>query len=93
LPLPVLIEIDNSWKVLTKSADGSSLLYDPATQLEQQSELSPSSHSSTYKVMLVADERLSSKEVKFGLSWFAPSIWRQKSQMRDVFIYAIALQI
>ena len=40
LPLPVLIEIDNSWKVLTKSADGSSLLYDPATQLEQQSELS-----------------------------------------------------
>ena len=93
LPLPVLIEIDNSWKVLIKSADGSSLLYDPATQLEQQSELSSNSHSSTYKVMLVADERLSSKEVKFGLSWFAPSIWRQKSQMRDVFFYAIALQI
>ncbi len=36
----VLIEIDNSWKVLTKSADGSSLLHDPATQLDQQSELS-----------------------------------------------------
>ena len=93
LPLPVLIEIDNSWKVLTKSADGSSLLYDPATQLVQQSEQSPNSHSSTYKVMLVADERLNSKEVKFGLNWFAPSIWRQKSQMRDVFFYAIALQI
>ncbi|PMN80460.1 peptidase C39 [Vibrio splendidus] len=93
LPLPVLIEIDNSWKVLTKSADVSSLLYDPTTQLDQQSELSLSSHLSMYKVMLVADERLSNKEVKFGLSWFAPSIWRQKSQMRDVFFYAIALQI
>ncbi|UQV24438.1 type I secretion system permease/ATPase [Vibrio sp. J383] len=93
LPLPVLIEIDNSWKVLTKSADGSSLLYDPTTQLDQQSELSLSSQLSIYKVMLVADERLSNKEVKFGLSWFAPSIWRQKSQMRDVFFYAIALQI
>lgn len=93
LPLPVLIEIDNSWKVLTKSADGSSLLYDPATQLEQQSELSLSSQLSMYKVILVADERLSNKEVKFGLSWFAPSIWRQKSQMHDVFFYAIALQI
>ncbi|PTP84087.1 type I secretion system permease/ATPase [Vibrio splendidus] len=93
LPLPVLIEIDNSWKVLTKSADGSSLLYDPTTQLDQQSELSLSSQLSMYKVMLVADERLSNKEVKFGLSWFAPSIWRQKSQMRDVFFYAIALQI
>ncbi|MFA0410802.1 type I secretion system permease/ATPase [Vibrio splendidus] len=93
LPLPVLIEIDNSWKVLTKSADGSSLLYDPTTQLDQQSELSLSSQLSMYKVILVADERLSNKEVKFGLSWFAPSIWRQKSQMRDVFFYAIALQI
>ncbi|MEZ8783801.1 type I secretion system permease/ATPase [Vibrio splendidus] len=93
LPLPVLIEIDNSWKVLTKSADGSSLLYDPTTQLDQQSELSLSSQLSKYKVILVADERLSNKEVKFGLSWFAPSIWRQKSQMRDVFFYAIALQI
>ena len=93
LPLPVLIEIDNSWKVLTKSADGSSLLYDPTTQLDQQSELSLSSQLSMYKVMLVTDERLSNKEVKFGLSWFAPSIWRQKSQMRDVFFYAIALQI
>lgn len=93
LPLPVLIEIDNSWKVLTKSADGSSLLYDPTTQLDQQSELSLNSQLSIYKVMLVADERLSNKEVKFGLSWFAPSIWRQKSQMRDVFFYAIALQI
>ena len=93
LPLPFLIEIDNSWKVLTKSADGSSLLYDPTTQLDQQSELSLSSQLSMYKVMLVADERLSNKEVKFGLSWFAPSIWRQKSQMRDVFFYAIALQI
>ncbi len=93
LPLPVLIEIDNSWKVLTKSADGSSLLYDPTTQLDQQSELSLSSQLSMYKVMLIADERLSNKEVKFGLSWFAPSIWRQKSQMRDVFFYAIALQI
>ncbi|MFA0544329.1 type I secretion system permease/ATPase, partial [Vibrio sp. 10N.222.52.B7] len=68
LPLPVLIEIDNSWKVLTKSADGSSLLYDPTTQLDQQSELSLSSQLSMYKVMLVADERLSNKEVKFGLS-------------------------
>ncbi|PMO71405.1 peptidase C39 [Vibrio splendidus] len=93
LPLPVLIEIDNSWKVLTKSADSSSLLYDPTTQLDQQSELSLSSQLSMYKVILVADERLSNKEVKFGLSWFAPSIWRQKSQMRDVFFYAIALQI
>lgn len=93
LPLPVLIEIDNSWKVLTKSADGSSLLHDPTTQLDQQSELSLSSQLSMYKVILVADERLSNKEVKFGLSWFAPSIWRQKSQMRDVFFYAITLQI
>ena len=72
LPLPVLIEIDNSWKVLTKSADGSSLLYDPTTQLDQQSELSLSSQLSMYKVMLVADERLSNKEVKFALVGLPP---------------------
>ncbi|WP_375320187.1 type I secretion system permease/ATPase [Aliivibrio logei] len=93
LPLPLLIEIDGGWKVLTKTTDGSSFLYDPATQSEQPKKVSSNNHLSTYKVLLVVDERLSCKEVKFGLSWFTPSIWRQKSQMRDVFFYAIALQI
>ncbi|PQJ84996.1 type I secretion system permease/ATPase [Aliivibrio sifiae] len=93
LPLPLLIEIDSGWKVLTKTTDGSSFLYDPATQSEQPKEVSSNNHLSTYKVILVVDERLSYKEVKFGLSWFTPSIWRQKSQIRDVFFYAIALQI
>ena len=93
LPLPVLIEIDNHWKVITQATDGSCFLYDPTTQSEQRRELHSDNHLLNYKVILVADERLSSKEVKFGLSWFAPSILRQKSQMRDVFFYAIALQI
>lgn len=93
LPLPVLIEIDNHWKVITQATDGSCFLYDPTTQSEQHRELHSDNHLLNYKVILVADERLSSKEVKFGLSWFAPSILRQKSQMRDVFFYAIALQI
>lgn len=93
LPLPVLIEIDNHWKVITQATDSSCLLYDPTTQSEQRRKLHSDNHLLNYKVILVADERLSSKEVKFGLSWFAPSILRQKSQMRDVFFYAIALQI
>ncbi|MBD1566687.1 type I secretion system permease/ATPase [Vibrio sp. S12_S33] len=93
LPLPVLIEIDNHWQVITQATDGSCFLYDPATQSEQHRELHSENHLLNYKVILVADERLSSKEVKFGISWFAPSILRQKSQMRDVFFYAIALQI
>ncbi|MDE1231283.1 type I secretion system permease/ATPase [Vibrio aestuarianus] len=93
LPLPLLIEIDNHWKVITQATDGSCFLYDPTTQSEQRRELHSDNHLLNYKVILVADERLSSKEVKFGLSWFAPSILRQKSQMRDVFFYAIALQI
>ncbi|WP_347361458.1 ABC transporter transmembrane domain-containing protein, partial [Vibrio vulnificus] len=93
LPLPALIENNHGWQVITQVSDGHWTCYDPSTQQLQTKPVSPNPSQRKHKVMLLADEQLSSKEVKFGLSWFAPSILRQKSQLRDVFLYAIALQV
>ncbi|WP_114786216.1 type I secretion system permease/ATPase [Vibrio tetraodonis] len=93
LPLPALIYLDNRWKVITELDQNSWTVFDPKSQAQQKDSLTSYEKSPVYKVMLLADEQLSSKEVKFGLSWFIPSIFRQKSQLRDVFLYAIVLQI
>ncbi|HAS6077390.1 TPA: type I secretion system permease/ATPase [Vibrio vulnificus] len=93
LPLPALIENNHGWQVITQVSDGHWRFYDPSTQQLQTQPVSSNPSQRKHKVMLLADEQLSSKEVKFGLSWFAPSILRQKSQLRDVFLYAIALQV
>ncbi|MDA0117508.1 type I secretion system permease/ATPase [Vibrio sp. T11.5] len=93
LPLPALIEDDHGWRVMTQISEGACTLYDPQTQQLQTQPIATTPSQGEHKVMLLADEQLSSKEVKFGLNWFAPSILRQKSQLRDVFFYAIALQV
>ncbi|WP_347363530.1 cysteine peptidase family C39 domain-containing protein, partial [Vibrio vulnificus] len=82
LPLPALIENNHGWQVITQVSDGHWTCYDPSTQQLQTKPVSPNPSQRKHKVMLLADEQLSSKEVKFGLSWFAPSILRQKSQLR-----------
>lgn len=93
LPLPALIEHDHGWKVITQVSEGHWTFYDPSTQQQHTQSLSLNPPHQEHKVILLADEQLISKEVKFGLSWFTPSILRQKSQLRDVFFYAIALQV
>ncbi|WP_064609936.1 type I secretion system permease/ATPase [Photobacterium sp. J15] len=93
LPLPALVETGKGWKVITDVNDNGWTLYDPTSQAKQEQPLATDNRHLSYKVVLLADEEIDSKEVKFGLSWFAPSILRQKSQLRDVFLYAIALQV
>ncbi|WP_299014863.1 type I secretion system permease/ATPase [uncultured Photobacterium sp.] len=93
LPLPALVETGKSWKVITEVNEDSWTLYDPASQSSREHPLATNNKHLNYRVLLLADNQLSSKDVKFGLGWFTPSILRQKSQLRDVFLYAIALQV
>ncbi|WP_038200616.1 type I secretion system permease/ATPase [Vibrio nigripulchritudo] len=93
LPLPALVEIHQRWMVLTPGETTGWELYDPSTQSTLEPPQATGSDPRTFKVALLADEALNSKDIQFGLNWFVPSILRQKHQLRDVFLYAIVLQI
>ncbi|WP_445153249.1 type I secretion system permease/ATPase [Aeromonas hydrophila] len=43
--------------------------------------------------LLLAQQDLTPAEVKFGLGWFSPAVLRQQKQLRDVFCFAILLQL
>ncbi|MEQ5091685.1 type I secretion system permease/ATPase [Providencia rettgeri] len=93
LSLPVLIEIDNIWKVLLNISNNIWILYDPLSQNNQEYVAASKNPDFSYKVALLAENEIQQKDVKFGLSWFVPSILRQKSQLRDILLYSIVLQI
>ncbi|MDB6370399.1 type I secretion system permease/ATPase [Photorhabdus bodei] len=95
LPLPALIELEQQWWVLIKIENDNVTILDPVTEQTQSLSLSTSTGNkeNVYKILLIADQELTKKHVKFGLSWFYPSIFRQKSQIRDLFLFAIVLQL
>ncbi|MBD1226108.1 type I secretion system permease/ATPase [Xenorhabdus griffiniae] len=98
LPLPALVELDQRWWVLSEIHPDTFTLFDPATEKYEvrallHDEKTSGSQSNQYKVLLVADKSLTRQQVKFGLSWFYPSIFRQKNQLRDIFLFAIVLQL
>lgn len=95
LPLPALIELEQQWWVLIEVKNDNITILDPVTEQTQSLSLSTSTGNkeNVYKILLIADQELTKKHVKFGLSWFYPSIFRQKSQIRDLFLFAIVLQL
>ncbi len=88
--LPALIELDQRWWVLSDVHPDRLTVFDPTTGKHETHHL-PGEYE--YKILLVVDKSLTRQQVKFGLSWFYPSILRQKSQLRDIFLFAIVLQL
>ncbi|CCW31253.1 ABC transporter RTX toxin [Xenorhabdus nematophila F1] len=88
--LPALIELDQRWWVLSDVHPDRLTVFDPTTGKHETHHI-PDEYE--YKILLVVDKSLTRQQVKFGLSWFYPSILRQKSQLRDIFLFAIVLQL
>lgn len=84
LPLPALIEYQGGWKVMIQTDDNGWTAYDPATDSLHTLSFTSAESTAHYKVMLIADESLSVKEVKFGLSWFALPFFAKKPTARCV---------
>ncbi|MDC9613836.1 type I secretion system permease/ATPase [Xenorhabdus khoisanae] len=103
LPLPALIEIDQRWWVLSEIQPDTITVLDPTSGKCEVRTWDQPAHDekvksgkcsvNQYKVLLVADNTLTKQQIKFGLSWFYPSIFRQKNQLRDIFLFAIVLQL
>lgn len=88
LPLPILVCLDGKWNVIEKVEDGYWSRYDPATEQLYQ-EAIPNGKLS---ILLLAEEELQVKDVKFGFHWFLPSILRHIGQFRDVLALSLTLQ-
>ncbi|MDR0219278.1 MAG: type I secretion system permease/ATPase [Enterobacteriaceae bacterium] len=93
LPMPALIELEQRWWVLTAVSAGQLTLLDPVTGKQSLRPFDDPDKTQQFKILLVAEKSLTKKEVKFGLNWFYPAIFRQSKQLRDIFLLAVALQL
>ena len=94
LPLPALIKIDQQWHILTKDKDDQITLVNSFIKNKPTIEaFDTDSTGEIYQVLLFKEKLEPPKRVPFGLAWFIPSILRQKSQLKDIFILAAVVQI
>ncbi|HHQ4843339.1 TPA: type I secretion system permease/ATPase, partial [Aeromonas hydrophila] len=68
-------------------------LFDPASGSSGLQPLPSQAEAAQWHFLLLAQQDLTPAEVKFGLSWFSPAVLRQQKQLRDVFCFAILLQL
>ncbi|HGJ5879136.1 MAG TPA: type I secretion system permease/ATPase [Arsenophonus nasoniae] len=94
IPLPALIEIEGIWWVFTNITQQIIEVINPCSEktLTFPHHNNPNSPIK-FKVLLVAEKKLTAKKIKFGLDWFSPSVLRQNKQLRDIFILASVVQI
>ncbi|WP_412840678.1 type I secretion system permease/ATPase, partial [Aeromonas dhakensis] len=92
LPLPALLKRDDRWYTITAITPAGWQLFDPASGSSLQP-LPSQAEAAQWHFLLLAQQDLTPAEVKFGLGWFSPAVLRQQKQLRDVFCFAILLQL
>ncbi len=93
LPLPALLKRDGRWYTITAITPEGWQLFDPASGSSGLQPLPSQAEAAQWHFLLLAQQDLTPAEVKFGLSWFSPAVLRQQKQLRDVFCFAILLQL
>ncbi|MEM0553457.1 MULTISPECIES: type I secretion system permease/ATPase [Aeromonas] len=93
LPLPALLKQDGRWYTITAITPEGWQLYDPATATSGLQPLPSPAQAAQWHYLLLAQQDLTPTEVKFDLGWFSPAVLRQQKQLRDVFCFAILLQL
>ncbi|MGI2299076.1 type I secretion system permease/ATPase [Candidatus Cardinium hertigii] len=88
IPLPILVCLDGKWSVIEKVEDGYWSRYDPDTDQVYKEPIA----NDTLSVILLAEQEIQIKDVKFGFNWFLPSILRHTRQLRDVLALSLTLQ-
>ncbi|HHQ4495719.1 TPA: type I secretion system permease/ATPase, partial [Aeromonas hydrophila] len=81
------------WYTITAITPEGWQLFDPASGSSRLQPLPSLAEAAQWHFLLLAQQDLTPAEVKFGLSWFSPAVLRQQKQLRDVFCFAILLQL
>lgn len=99
LPLPALLKRDGRWYTITAITAITAItpagwqLFDPASGTSSLQPLPSQAEAAQWHFLLLAQQDLTPAEVKFGLGWFSPAVLRQQKQLRDVFCFAMLLQL
>ncbi|WP_421159358.1 type I secretion system permease/ATPase [Aeromonas dhakensis] len=96
LPLPALLKRDGRWytiTAITAITPAGWQLFDPASGTSSLQPLPSQAEAAQWHFLLLAQQDLTPAEVKFGLGWFSPAVLRQQKQLRDVFCFAMLLQL
>lgn len=92
LPLPALVDINGCWFVLSKDNDDSTILIYPETN--KAIPLNDAiDNNNDITVLLIKEQFEIEQKKKFGIGWFIPSILRQRSQLKNIFILAAVVQL
>ncbi len=88
IPLPALILINQRWHIITQNS--------PFTVITPQGDsVEPWDNSVDvhYSVILIKEQLETEQKRAFGISWFIPSIIRQRFKLKNVFILAAIVQL
>lgn len=95
LPLPLLVCIHGQWSIIKKIEPEYWWRYD-FTSNQLHKELLPVVTNDKYidiPIVLLAEQEIQVIDVKFGISWFLPSVLRHIWQLRDVLVLSLVLQL
>lgn len=87
IPLPALVLINQRWHIITQNS--------PLTMISPKGDGEESWDKSTeynYSVILIKEQLEKEQKRAFGISWFIPSIIRQRFKLKNVFILAAIVQ-
>ncbi|MBG5881534.1 type I secretion system permease/ATPase [Providencia alcalifaciens] len=87
IPLPALVLINQRWHIITQNS--------PLTVISPKGDGEESWDKSTeynYSVILIKEQLEKEQKRAFGISWFIPSIIRQRFKLKNVFILAAIVQ-
>ncbi|EKT61812.1 type I secretion system permease/ATPase [Providencia burhodogranariea] len=93
IPLPALICLNGYWLVLSKNKDDEHILIHPETGEQSKWCNYKLNETANISLLLVKEQFESEQKIKFGIGWFIPSILRQRSQLKNIFILAAIVQL
>lgn len=94
IPLPALAQTSvGEYVVVAQNRGDGFLIFDPEENKPALLNYDEFESSHTGKFLLATDRSFISKDVKFGLKWFLPSIIKFKKSFGEVLIGALAIQL
>lgn len=91
LPLPALVYVEGTWQVLSRKND--IVLIDPTNEEQQCLHNIAFDAQTQFDVLLIKEQQEPEQKRAFGFSWFIPSILRQYSKLRNIFILSAVIQL
>jgi len=93
IPVPALVKVAGQYQVLQQANKEQVFLEVPASQQNVAVPIESFQQQWDGQVILLAEKELTANQVKFGFSWFIPSLKKHISQARKVLLISLFIQL